>query len=116
MAERDYPDGTGNHASDLALGPASLLTAHDVAAIAEATARKVLEELVSEPGRTFGLVDARDLANALGVSLDYVYAHAVELGAMRLGAGPRARIRFDLDRAREALEARQRRAKTKRRK
>ena len=46
---------------------------------------------------TFGLVDARHLARDLGASLDHVYAHATELGAMRLGTGPKARIRFDLD-------------------
>jgi hypothetical protein len=80
-----------------------ILTDGDVEAIAEATAAR-LAEIVS--AGTFALVDARQLARDLGVSLDYVYAHATELGAMRLGSGPKARIRFDLDRAREALEAR----------
>ena len=61
---------------------------------------------VSERRRAVALVDARQLARDLGVSLDYVYAHATELGAMRLGSGPKARIRFDLDRARQVLEAR----------
>jgi pantoate kinase len=82
-----------------------MLTSRDVEAIAEATARKVVE-IAREPTKTFGLVDARELAGELGVSLDYVYAHAAELGAMRLGLGPKARIRFDLHRARQALEAR----------
>ena len=81
------------------------LSAGDVDAIAEATARK-LAELVADRGKTFGLVGPRELAEGLGVSLDYVYAHATELGAMRLGSGPKARIRFDLDGARRALEAR----------
>jgi hypothetical protein len=62
--------------------------------------------LVGEPRSTFALVDARQLATELGVSTDYVYSHASELGAMRLGVGPKARIRFDVDRARQALEAR----------
>jgi hypothetical protein len=81
-----------------------VLTDGDVAAIAEATAERIAE-MVSPPG-TFALVDARRLARDLGVSIDYVYAHATELGAMRLGFGPKARIRFDLDRARQAVEAR----------
>src|SRR5690349_1697907 len=81
------------------------LTSEDVEAIAEATARK-LTEVAREPPRTFALVDPRELAIELGVSLHYVYAHASELGAMRFGTGPKARIRFDLDRARQALEAR----------
>jgi hypothetical protein len=95
------------------VGTAPLLTAVDVEAIAEATARR-LAEMVSAPP-TFGLVDARELAEGLGVSLDYVYSHATELGAMRLGMGPKARMRFDRDRARQALEARFRRSNGKRR-
>jgi hypothetical protein len=83
------------------------LTNGDVEAIADALARKVAE-IVGARSTTFRLVDARELAEELGVSTDYVYAHAAELGAMRLGAGPKARIRFDLDRARHALEARAR--------
>jgi hypothetical protein len=92
----------------------ALLGPGDIEAIAEATARKLLE-IIATPPTTFGLVGARELAEGLGVSLDYVYAHATELGAMRLGSGPKARIRFDLDRARQALEARTRRPNGKRR-
>jgi hypothetical protein len=43
------------------------------------------------------LVDAACVAEHLGVSRGFVYAHAVELGARRLGSGPRARLRFDLE-------------------
>jgi hypothetical protein len=66
-----------------------VLTDGDVEAIAEATATRLAEIVRSAPG-TFALVDARQLAKDLGVSLDYVYAHATELGAMRLGSGPKA--------------------------
>ena len=86
----------------------------DVEAIAEATARKLVE-FVGERGKTFGLVGPRELAEGLGVSLDYVYAHATELGAMRLGSGPKARIRFDLDGARRLLEARAQQPRRRRR-
>lgn len=41
------------------------------------------------------LIDAEEAARRLGVSRDYVYSHADELGAVRLGDGPRARLRFD---------------------
>ena len=88
------------------------LTADDVEAIADAIAHRVAE-IVTTRSTTFGFVDARELAEELGVSIDYVYAHATEFGAMRLGSGPRARIRFDLDRARQALEARTRRPRPK---
>jgi len=85
--------------------PTTTLTARDIEAIAEATALR-LSEIVTAGATTFGLVDARQLARELGVSLDYVYAHVEELGGMRLSSGPKAHIRFDLDRARRALEAR----------
>ena len=68
------------------------LTTGDVEAIADAIAQKVVE-IVSARSTTFGLVDARELAQELGVSIDYVYAHAPELGVMRLGSGPKTRIR-----------------------
>ena len=91
-----------------------VLTADDVQAIADAIAHKVAE-LLATRSTTFGFVDARELAEELGVSIDYVYAHARELGAMRLGSGPKARIRFDLDSARRALEGRAQRSTRQRR-
>jgi hypothetical protein len=89
-------------------------TERDVEAIADATAQRIAA-IVGAPLATFALVDARQLATELGVSTDYIYAHATELGAMRLGAGPKARIRFDVDRACQALEARTRWRNGKRR-
>lgn len=62
----------------------------------EQIARRVAE-LLKEGGvagsRRF--VDAATLAAELGVERDWVYAHAKELGALRLG-GPNGRLRFDL--------------------
>jgi hypothetical protein len=49
------------------------------------------------------LVDAAQLARELSVSRDFIYEHAAELGALRLGAGPKARLRFDPIAARAAL-------------
>lgn len=49
------------------------------------------------------LIDASALAVELGVSRDWVYEHATELGALRLGSGPKARLRFDPAVARDAL-------------
>jgi hypothetical protein len=57
----------------------------------------------------FSFVDARELADQLGVHPSFVYAHAAELGAMRLGTGRKARIRFDVEQARQALDASRRR-------
>jgi hypothetical protein len=81
------------------------LSAEDI----DAVARRIIEVLRNERTSTFKLVDARELAALLGVSMDYVYEHATELGALRLGSGRKARIRFDADIARQALESRRRR-------
>jgi hypothetical protein len=42
-----------------------------------------------------GLLTPAELAAWLSVDRSYVYAHAEELGVLRLGTGPRARLRFD---------------------
>ena len=45
------------------------------------------------------LLTAGELAQRLGVSRAYVYDHADDLGAIRLGDGPKARLRFPPDTA-----------------
>jgi hypothetical protein len=77
-----------------------MLSAEDV----EAVARRTVELLRGDRPTVFALVDARQLAALLGVSVDYVYGHTTQLGAVRLGSGRRARIRFDVDVARRALD------------
>ena len=42
------------------------------------------------------LVDAAAVAGYLAVEREWVYEHAAELGARRLGSGPRARLRFSI--------------------
>jgi hypothetical protein len=49
------------------------------------------------------LVTAAELAAWLQVEPSYVYEHADELGAMRLGTGPKARLRFDLEEVRQRI-------------
>jgi hypothetical protein len=66
-----------------------------------------IAELVGAVRPTVGLVDARTLAYELGVARDWVYANAERLGGVRLGDGPRARLRFDVEEARDALTARE---------
>ena len=78
----------------------------DIEAIAEHAAHRVVQ-LLEQPGPgAYKLLDPKELAGALNVSLDYVYAHAADLGAMRLGDGPKARLRFDLQTAQRAMRAR----------
>ena len=76
----------------------------------EAVAARVVELLRSEHRPRAGpeLVDAATLAEMLGVDRDWVYANARRLGAVRLGDGPKARLRFDATRARAALAATER--------
>jgi hypothetical protein len=51
------------------------------------------------------LVDAAEVARRFGVSPDWIYEHSSELGVIRLGDGPRARLRFDPAKVAEALGA-----------
>lgn len=53
------------------------------------------------------LVDAAKVARRFGVSVEWVRDHADELGVVRLGDGPRPRLRFDLEQVRRAMAARQ---------
>lgn len=72
--------------------------------VIERIAVRVVELLrgdVSQPSGS--LVDAAELARRLNVTRDYVYAHASTLGAVRLGDGPRARLRFDPVEAERAI-------------
>jgi hypothetical protein len=41
-------------------------------------------------------LDAAEMARRLGVTREWVYEHAGELGAVRIGDGPRPRLRFPL--------------------
>jgi hypothetical protein len=60
----------------------------------EAVATRVAD-LLKEQQSNPELVDATAIARRFGVSRDFVYQHANELGAVRLGDGPKARLRFD---------------------
>ncbi|MCW3020346.1 MAG: hypothetical protein JWN10_2654 [Solirubrobacterales bacterium] len=56
------------------------------------------------------LLAPSELARRLGVSREWVYEHATELGAIAIGDGPKPRLRFDPQAAEAALETRRRRA------
>jgi hypothetical protein len=83
------------------------------ARLVDAIARRVVELL--EGGRArLGAADpgadaqgvcltVSQVASRYHVSRSWVYAHQRELGAMRLGQGPRARLRFDARVVAEAI-------------
>jgi hypothetical protein len=69
---------------------------------AELIARRVVDALREEEWpATRGLLKADEAARLLGVEVDWVREHRVALGAVKLGDGPRARLRFP----REAIDA-----------
>jgi hypothetical protein len=68
----------------------------------EAIAQRVAQLLHGAPAPAPRLVDAATLAGMLGVHRDWVYAHAPELGAIRLGVPP-GRLRFDPKQALDGL-------------
>jgi hypothetical protein len=61
----------------------------------EAIARRVVELLERRGLQNRELVDAAELARRLGIERSWVYSHAIELGAVRLGDGAKPRLRFD---------------------
>lgn len=72
----------------------------------EALAQRVVELLtkteVSAVNRE-SLVDAAAVATRYSVEPAWVYAHAEELGAIKLGTGAKPRLRFDLEKVARAL-------------
>jgi hypothetical protein len=63
--------------------------------LVDAIARRVVELLEKRGVQKRELVDAAELARRLGIERSWVYAHAIELGAVKLGGGPKPRLRFD---------------------
>jgi biotin operon repressor len=70
----------------------------------EAIARRVVE-MLGERGAPSQLVSAAELSRRLGLSRSTVYEKAEELGVIRIGNGPRARLRFDPDLVARSLGA-----------
>jgi hypothetical protein len=50
------------------------------------------------------LIDVAELARRTSLSRTWIYEHARELGAIRLGDGPKARLRFNPDTVKRLLE------------
>ena len=78
--------------------------------LAQAVAARTLEllqpvlEALAAGAPSGALVDASTLAQQLGVSRQFVYEHAEELGVLRLGARGRPTLRFDLEAAKRAWQ------------
>lgn len=79
------------------------LSPDDARLVAEQLADVLTERgLIIAAGSPAGRVlDVVQVAGLLGRSRDWVYEHAAELGAFKMGEGPRARLGFDA----QAIEA-----------
>jgi hypothetical protein len=85
---------------------AGVRTAEATEVAAEEIAGRVAELVAERSREPFGLVDTKTVARILAVSAEWVREHAAELGAVRVGDGPKGALRFDLARVRAALERR----------
>jgi len=72
--------------------------------VVDAIARRVVELLEKKGLQRRELVDAAELARILGIERSWVYAHAIELGAVKLGSGSKPRLRFDPEVAARVLQ------------
>lgn len=72
------------------------------APLVEAVARRVVELLREEAGEA---LPASEIARRFGLSRAWVYAHADDLAAVRIGTGPRPRLRFYPSRVSRYLDA-----------
>jgi len=61
----------------------------------EEIARRVVALLERRGLGGHELVDAAELARRFGIERSWVYTHAIELGAVKLGNGTKPRLRFD---------------------
>jgi hypothetical protein len=79
------------------------LSAEDI----EALAQRIAELLrpVRAPSLPRRLMTAAEIARLWGVERSWVYAHAEQLGARRIGTGKRPRLRFDPDEVSERIAA-----------
>lgn len=98
MDRSDQPP-TDLHSPD---APAALDGAY-VEAIAQHVAKLIRDDAREEARNR--LVDAATLASELGVERSWVYEHANELRPIRLGTGPKARLRFNVLTVRIVLTA-----------
>lgn len=84
--------------------PVVVLSDDQLGRLADLVADRVADQLADREQPTPALVDAATLARELAVSRQLIYERADELGAVRIGNGSRPRLRFDVDRARAALQ------------
>ena len=83
---------TAGWSCEMALPAESVLDHPSIEAIAREVAQLLGRD--DQPG-AHGLLTARHVADRFNVARSWVYEHADELGVVRIGQGPRPRLRFD---------------------
>jgi predicted DNA-binding transcriptional regulator AlpA len=75
------------------------LSIEDARLVAEQLADVLTERglIVTADSPAGRVLDVGEVAGLLGRSRDWVYEHAAELGAFKMGEGPRARLGFDAE-------------------
>jgi hypothetical protein len=82
------------------------LTPSEIDAIVGRVAELLQSRRAARPARPQPrMVTAAEVARWCGVERSWVYAHAEELGARKIGAGERPRLRFDLAEVSERITA-----------
>jgi hypothetical protein len=76
----------------------------DIEAIADGVAERLAER--DRLRANIGFATAAEVAELYGVTTSWVYANKKRLGAVKLGDGPKARLRFDLERVEQELRPR----------
>lgn len=91
----------------MAAEPAAIAGSQAAAeAATEEIARRVAELVADRIREPLRLLDTRTVARMLAVSEEWVREHAAELGAIRVGDGPKGALRFDAARVNAALDGR----------
>jgi hypothetical protein len=72
--------------------------------VAQLLQRQQQNQAQRHASESTGMLTVAELAQHLHLNRAWVYEHADELGAIRVGSGPKARIRFDLHTAKGALQ------------
>lgn len=80
------------------------LTPGEIDAIVSRVAELLQARRTARPARP-RMVTAAEVARWCGVERSWVYAHAEDLGARKIGAGERPRLRFDLAEVSERIAA-----------
>ncbi len=82
------------------------LTPSEIDAIVDRVAELLQSRRTARPARSrLRMVTAAEVARWCGVERSWVYAHADELGARKIGTGERPRLRFDLAEVSERIAA-----------